>query len=55
MFYVYDNYGAYYAKTDSFRWAKKMADSQNGYVMEWFDGGYYLAYDSCDFLWEIFD
>lgn len=40
MYYVYDYEGYYIMKTDSFRWARKCANINDGYVMKWcpFDG-----------------
>jgi len=52
MYFVYDNYGGYVAKTDSLHWAKKMANANDGYVMEWEDGDYYMVYDCGDAMWE---
>lgn len=50
MYYVYDYNGWYYAKTDSFKWAKRMADACDGYVIERgaFADENVIVYDSID-------
>lgn len=56
MFYIYDFYDCYIAKTDSYRWAKIIADRVDGYVMGYcpFDGEY-IIYDSYEeFIYSIF-
>jgi len=48
MYYVYDEYCYYVAKTDSYLWAKKMANFYNGYVKQFspFDEWDIVIYDS---------
>lgn len=57
MYYIYDEYENYVWKTDSFYWAKKMADRYDGFVEKScpFDGTW-VVYDTADYIYnfEIF-
>jgi len=53
MYYIYDEWGNYICKTDSFFWAKRMADFYEGFAerSDPFDGTY-IVYDTMDYYYD---
>lgn len=53
MYYVYDEWENYICKTDSFFWAKRMANFYDGFVEKYcpFDGTY-IVYDTMDYYFD---